>query len=118
MPKACLSLQAAAKKFIGERSGKTLRRNVKVVATCEISPDCQSVLKNTYGCCNFPSVMDVDFKCKRGNFCTTHGKYCQLAKSNDPECNSVKFKSKRFSKQPDEVFLAMSSFTMTFHDLH
>ena len=93
--KAALSLEAAAKKFLARQkgtSGKSLRRHVVLRASCEICADCQSVISRTYGTCNYPDIRDIDFTSDRGNFCTTHQKYCKLERSSCPKRISVKFK--------------------------
>lgn len=90
---ACLSLQAAAQRFVAEDShGKHLRQcqHVRLRASCEISPDCQSVLKHTYGICNFANILDVNFRSGRGNWCTTHQRYCKLKRSSDTKRSSIK----------------------------
>ena len=92
--KAALSLEAAAKKFLARQKGtncKSLRRHVVLRASCEICVDCQSVLSRTYGTCNYPDIRDIDFTSERGNFCTTHQKYCKLEKCSYPKRISVKF---------------------------
>lgn len=74
-----MNLQAAARAFIDENSGRTSKPNVKnvlMLGSCEINQDCQQVLKKTYGSCNFPNILDVNLKGK--NVCSTHGCRCKL----------------------------------------
>ena len=90
---AALSLETAAKKFLENetKSGcKNLRQHLILRASCEISADCQSVLRNTYGTCNFGDICDLDFDSDRGNFCTTHQKYCKFQRCSYPKRILVK----------------------------
>ena len=81
-----MSLQAAARAFIEEKSGRRRKSNVKnvlMLGSCEINKDCQQVLKKTYGSCNFTNILDVDLKGK--NVCSTHGCCCKLDIDKHPD---------------------------------
>ena len=80
--KASYSLQEAARKFAMERfQSKKTRKHVVLESACEIQPSCQTVLKATYGHCVFTDIMDLDFKSSKGNWCSTHQRYCKTKKS-------------------------------------
>ena len=84
LAEAALSLQAAAGQFLLEGNHCTRRpKNVVLKSSCEIDKECQLVLRNTFGHCNYPDVTCVDFQKNKGSFCTTHQRCCPQAQD-DP----------------------------------
>ena len=84
LAEAALSLQAAGGQFLLEGNYCTKRpKNVLLKSSCEIDKECQLVLKNTFGHCNYPDVTCVDFGKNKGSFCTTHQRRCPQARD-DP----------------------------------
>ena len=67
-----MALEAAAAKELGARS-KFVER-VKYCWSCEICPNAQSVLINTYDQCVFSNI--EDFKGDGKPFCVRHGRAC------------------------------------------
>lgn len=81
LSKASYSLQEAARKFAQQRfESKKNRKHVSLDSACEIQPSCQAVLKATYGHCVFTDIMDLDLKNPKGNWCSTHNRYCKTKK--------------------------------------
>ena len=77
-PKAALSLQAAARQFMAKNSSdQKMLKHVILQSSCEIDKDCQTVLRQTYGHCNYPDILDLNLGSKKGNYCTVHGKFCK-----------------------------------------
>lgn len=52
-------------------------KHVILQSSCEIDKDCQTVLRQTYGHCNYPDILDLNLGSKKGNYCTVHGKFCK-----------------------------------------
>ena len=78
LPKAALSLQAAARQFMAKNSSdQKMLKHVILQSSCEIDKDCQTVLRQTYGHCNYPDILDLNLGSKKGNYCTVHGKFCK-----------------------------------------
>lgn len=73
---ACLSLGAAARKFV-KKQGITRRvaEHVVLESSVEIDKECQTILGATYGHCCFGDILKLDLS--SSNFCAVHGKNCQ-----------------------------------------
>ena len=76
-----MSLEAAARRF-SKRTVAHLTKKVVFTSTCECDVSCQKVLKNTYGCCNWPDITRFDAS-KETAFCTTHQRQCKIHPKTD-----------------------------------
>lgn len=74
-----MSLSAAADKFLEKHGVAGTSNKVKFTSTCEYDRHCQKVLRDTYGCCNWPDVTTFDAS-RETSWCTTHNKHCCVRK--------------------------------------
>ena len=78
-----MSLEAASKDYLKERTGQRFHaQKVQFTSTCECEPNCQRVLKNTYGCCNFPNIKTLNAS-NETSWCTTHEQQCPIHTAED-----------------------------------
>lgn len=83
---AALSLQSAARRFLQTQCAGKMGQveHVCLTSSCEINAECQLVLKNTYGHCNFKDILTLDMVNGGKAFCTTHGRLCKITHSSKP----------------------------------
>ncbi|CAK9112300.1 PABC domain-containing protein, partial [Durusdinium trenchii] len=80
---AALSLQSAVRSFLANsRTTRMSKSHVVLKHTCEINPDCQEVLAQTYGNCNFSDILSLDLT-RQTFYCTTHKKMCNVPQRTD-----------------------------------
>lgn len=87
--KAALSLQSAVRSFLANsRTTRMSKSHVVLKHTCEINPDCQEVLAQTYGNCNFSDILSLDLT-RQTFYCTTHKKMCNVPQRTDASRSSL-----------------------------
>ena len=99
-----MSLEGVAEKVLG-----TTGKKVQYLSTCEIDPNCQKVLKSTYGNrCNWPDVTKLGDS--ETAWCSTHQKRCPT--------EAAKIGKRRVSAKKEQRSPGLGSQLLSWSDPH